>query len=609
MEENREQIALDALGETLKRLNKPELDKASKLALKSRIQSKIDVPLAEAIQHQGARFTLGADVRARIKENVFALVEKTQQKRFTITNFFLFQKKFVAAALLFFMTFTMFMFMGVETNVVHASEFTTLDSFDGMVFVERDGEMVEMEEDMRIYENDRIVTGPDGKATVRFFDDSVSRLSSDTEIVVDVLHRPEESTVTSYVEIDLVNGNLWSKVLNLVEKKSSFVVQSSDVFTATKKAAFNVSVYDDDVEVNVYKNVVDVVTPKEIETVVSGQKAVLNTENKVEVVKIAQEDKESDWVVDNLDTDRDYTAEVGETLLAAKVESTGAEVEDDFDADNSLADNALLLLTFDDVKEMKMELDLAEKRLVAAEVKLNDENITIEDKVAVEGVISSYSDTVVEYVNFVEDIRATDYEYAEELEQYVEDKIMLQKKNLSLLLPDAPSYDIKETVEELEVLIADDLDAEMIVISEQGLAKLSEAEDALELGETELAIQIVDDYKEDVDNTIKVIDSIDDADEEELKNELLDNVMDGMELLDEIKEVDSETDMVSDYEIAEIVVEFDDASIEREVMQEVKEDEPVVIVPIVKEVEIEVVEAEYGVVIEGDKPLSPLLIP
>ncbi|MFH1533932.1 MAG: DUF5667 domain-containing protein [Nitrospirota bacterium] len=584
MEDNQEQLVLKALGETLKGVQKPKLDEARKLALKSRIQSQLEVPLVKAIQHHGARFSLGAVLRARIKENVFVLIEKTQQKRFIITNFFLFQKKFIAAAMLFFMTFTMFMFMGVSNNVVYASEFTTLDSFEGEVHIERDGEMIELEEDMRLYEKDRIITGADGKATVKFFDDSVSRLSGDTEILIDVLHRPVGSTVISYVEIDLINGNMWSKVLNLVEKKSSFVVQSSDIFTATKKAAFNVSVDNMEVEVDVYKNVVDVVTAHEVETVVSGQKAVLNQENNVEVTKIAKEVKESDWVKENLDTDRVYIAEVGETLLAAKVESSGVNVEDGFDGENSLTESALLFLTFDDVKAIKMQLDLAEKKLIAAEVKLNDANITIEDKVAVEQAISTYSNIVVEYVNFVENVRITDYEYAEELEQYVVDKLLLQKKNLSLVLPDSPSYGIKAAVEDLEVLVANNLNEEMIVKSKQGLSKLSEVEDALEKGDSDLAKQILDGYKKDVDNMIKVIDSIDDEKEGDLKNELLDDVKSGMKLLDEMN---TDVKIVTDSEIEDIVVGIGDTT----------------------DVSEPVIEADYGVIIEGDKPLSPLLAP
>ncbi len=290
-------------------------------------------------------------------------------------------------------------------------------------------------------------------------------------------------------------------------------------------------------------------------------------------------------------------------MLAAKVDTVGVEIEDEFDGENSFKENALLFMTFDDVKEKQMELDLAEKKLIAAEIKLNDTNITIEDKIAVEQAITSYSDTVVDYVNFVEDVRITDYEYAEELEQYVEDMILVQKKNLSFVLPDSPSYYIKETVDELEILMADDLDAEIILMSEHGLEKLAEVEDAIEKGDAELAVQIADEYMEEVDNVIKVIGSIDE--DEELKAELIDDVKAGITLLDKIEEVDTGVKMVTDYEIVEIVIGFDDTSIEREVMEAVKEDEVIIFVPIIKEEPI--IEAEYGVIIEGDKPLSPLL--
>lgn len=602
MDDNQEKLVLEALGENLKRVQKPRLAEARKLAMKSKMMNKLDLSLIESLQHQGARFSLGMDVRARIKENVFALIEKAQQKRFIFANFFLFQKKFVASAILLFMGFTMFMFMGVETNVVYAHEFTRLDSFSGDVMVERDGEIIEVEEDMRIYEKDKIMTGEDGKATVWFFDDSVSRLSSDTEILIDILYRPEVSTVSSYVEVDLIDGSMWSKVLNLVEKKSSFVVQSEDIFTAAKKAAFNVSTEEQDIEVDVYKNVVDVVTQSEVETVVSGQKAVMTQEKIVKVEKIAQEQKDSQWVKENLDNDKVYVAGVEDRILAAKVESTGSEVADGFDSGNTLKEDTLLLFTFNDIKQKTMELDIAGNKLISADIKLNDNNISIEDKLEVEKAIDSYSERVVDYMNLVEEVRETDYEYAEELEQYVEDSIFSQKKNLSLVLPDSPSYEIKKAVGDLELLVADNVGEEVIVKSEQGLTKLSEVEDALEKGDTELALQIVDEYKLDVDDMIGVIDSIEIGDDESLKTELVNDIRDGMELLDEIKVVETSQEFVSDLDIVDIVVEFEDSTIEREIVQEVKEDEAVHMEP-------EVVELDYGVVIEGDKLLSPLLLP
>ena len=69
-------------------------------------------------------------------------------------------------------------------------------------------------------------------------------------------------------------------------------------------------------------------------------------------------------------------------------------------------------------------------------------------------------------------------------------------------MPDSPTYDIKEAVDDFEILISDDLEAEIILKSEQSLEKLAEVEDALEKVDSELAVQIVDEYIEEVDSVI-----------------------------------------------------------------------------------------------------------
>lgn len=569
MKNMKEQLELDALGESLKKIQKPRLEPAKKFAMKSKLMSKLEAPVVQYIQSQDAKLEFDMTMRARIKERVFALIEMAHQKRFFWSNFFLFQKKFVGAVALVSMMFYMFVFMTVEPNVVFAHSITVLDSFGGEIVVQRDGEAVDVEEGMEIYENDRIVTGIDGEATVKFFDDSVSRLSSNTEIVINKLFRPEGSFVRSYVEVNLVGGVMWSKVLNLVESESSFVVQSTDVAVAARRAAFNIEVAGSEVEVGVYRNVVDVTTSSEVEKVVSGEKVTLAEDSIVQVKKIDEAEKDSDWVKKNLDSDMKYVAEVEEALLAAKIKSVGSEVEDDFEIGNSIKEDAVLFLTFDDVETKRIELDLAEKNFIAAEIKLNDEGgLSDEEKVEVQNAISVYSDTVADYVDFVDEIRVTDSEYADELDQYVEEKILLQKKNLSLMLPDSPAYEIKEVVDELELLIAEDEIEEVKIISEQQLTKLSEVEDVLEQGDTELAEQIVDEYKEEVNEMIQVIDSLDEK-EVVLKEELIENIEEGIELLDAIVEAE--------------VVKYESV------------------------VEV-IVEEEYGIVIEGDKPLSPLLV-
>ena len=172
MKDEKEKRELEHLGEVLKQVSKPRLAEDSKLALKSKLMAGLDASVVGYVRRLVENINLTADRRAHIKERVFALIEKTHQKRFFWSNFFAFQKKFVGALIVVAMAFSMFTFLNVDTSVVMAETFTTLDAFSGEVFVERDGDFVDVYEGMKVFEKDRIVTGVDGEASINFFDDS-----------------------------------------------------------------------------------------------------------------------------------------------------------------------------------------------------------------------------------------------------------------------------------------------------------------------------------------------------------------------------------------------------------------------------------------------------
>lgn len=582
-----ENLELEKLCKALLRLEKPVLKDEKKRLLKNSVLTQIKVPVIHYIRSLVSEVKVDFSKKISIKDRIFELIDQTSQKKWFWSNFFMFQKKFVTALVLICISFSMFLSLkvGTDTNVVMAETFTTLDSFSGEVFLERDGNFIDIYEGMTVYEKDRLITGTDGIASVKFFDDSISRLSADTEIIVNKLFKPQDSLVQSYVEISVTDGNVWSRVINLVEEKSSFVVQAMDVYASAKKAAFNVEVSGEEIKINVFRNVVDVKTSGGVEQVVSGQKAVLSENKEVEVSKIDENEKGSEWVQGNLDSDKEYLTEVEERLLAAKIENIETKAGDEFKSGNSVKEEAMLFLTFDDVKKKKMELDLAEKDFIAAEVKLNDKNLTDEDLKAIDQTFATFSNTVNAFSEFVDNVSYTDSEYADELNLYLEEKILLQKKNFSLVLPDSPSYKAKEVINQLELLTVEDEQEAIKLKSVQEFSKLSEAEEVLDNGDLELATKIVDDYKSGVEGVMQTIDSLDAQDEKEgiLKDELTNDVKKGQSLVDGIEIAVSEEEIMQQQEIIDI--------------QEVKVDSQ----DIDENVEVKVE--------EWDKPLSPLLTP
>ncbi len=514
--------------EDLKKLEKPVLTDEKKAAIKESVFLKLESPVVDLIKSHSRDLRIDRSIKAKIKERIFELIEKQNQRRFFIRGIWVFHKRLASAFVLMFMLFSMFGFLAIDTNVVMAQTFTTLDGLDGEVFVKRGEEFLEVESGMRIFEDDVISTGEDGLVSIKFFDDSISRLASETEIVVDKLFKPHEYSVTSHVEFSLIDGEVWNRVVNLVEKDSSFVVQALNVYATAKKAAFNVRVNEEEVEVEVFNSTVDLQTEEKVEKMRSGQRAIVTNEQEVEIKDINELEKAEDWIVENLNDDKIYLSEVEERLVAAKMESIGFEEGEEIDFETSFKDEALVFLTFDDIKKQQKMLDLAEKEFMAAELKLNDTELTEEEVLEVMESLNYFAEAVNEFYLLIEEVEATDLEYAQELRVYVEDKVYIQKKNLSMIKPDAPSYEAKEIVDSLELLGAKE-DGDLIGLKmDQAENKLSEIEDAMVSGDSELAERVVEEYKKDMEEVATLIESAEEGVKEQLEDADVDQVSENL---------------------------------------------------------------------------------
>lgn len=385
-----------------------------------------------------------------IKERIFSLIDSVVQKRFSWTKFFAFQKKIIAAVGVFVMVFSIFSFMNIDTKLVWAQGLTTLSSFSGEVLIERDGKFLRPEFGMKIYEKDGIKTSASGFAVVRFFDDSVSRLSANTEIVVSKLFKPENSSSKSYVEVSLLGGNLWSRVVNVVNPDSSFVVQAMNVYLSAKKAAFNVRLNGSKLNVGVFNDSVEVSENGHVKKVSSGEKAVkILPESSVKIASIGKDENGDSWVKNNLQSDQEYLIQVEKKLLSAKIESVGSFVQGDISLENSLKDKTILFLTFDDVKKKKLELDLAEKNFVTAQIKLSDPNSGQIEKDNANNTVNDFYNQTKDFYDFAKKVGTTDQKYAEELKRYADEKVLMQKKMLSLVAPDSSLSHAKKIVDDL----------------------------------------------------------------------------------------------------------------------------------------------------------------
>ena len=494
----------DRVEQILAAIAVPSLDVRAKARLKDRIFMRLDYPIAESLREAASNTHVSPYDAAKIKEAVFAIISQKKQKWFFWENFFALQKKVFAGVLTVLMSFSVFSFLSFDASLARAESFTVLNSYKGYVSVLRDGKAMPVSLNMKLKEKDQVVTGNDGYAAINFFDDSVSRLSNDTVVVLNKLDKVDDSNVRSYIELSLKEGRLWTRVLNLVQSHSSFTVEANKLYVTAKKAAFDVAVNDKKTDVQVFNHVVDISGPA-VDQAVSGQKVTMDSDKNVSVGNLSSIEKSDDWVKTNLSDDKKYVADTEQRLLAAKIKSVGI-TPNNVSFEKSLQENAVLFLTFDDVKQKKIELDLSEKNFVTAQLVLSSATASDDEKKKAKDAIDKFSLDVKNFYAFVKDVSSTDTKYGDELNKYVQDKILAQKKSLSLVLPDSPLYAAKVSLDDLET--SGDLKPEDLVAikMDNALGKLSDAQDVVtEKGKVEAFDKAFEGYKTDVKDVINVI--------------------------------------------------------------------------------------------------------
>ncbi|MFA6918290.1 MAG: DUF5667 domain-containing protein [Candidatus Gracilibacteria bacterium] len=511
-EQMEQQSDLEKLGQKILTLERPILSNQKRDILKNNILKSVSVSkkydvgtdfvgVVSYIRRFADMLNLSSHKRVMMKERVFSAIENIHQRSFFVQNVFGLYKRLISGVVVASMFFAMFSFVNVNVSVVMAETFTTLESFTGDVHIVRDGKELVVKNGMEFFEGDKISTGDDGMVVVRYFDDSITRLAANTDVVINRLFKPE-GTVETYVEVSLIDGVVWSRVLSLVGDESAFVLKANDVSATTKKATFNSALKDKKLELDVFNRSVDVHKDDKVSKILKGQQAVIN--GYVEVSQLSESKKNVAWVKDNLESDKQYLAAAEDRLLDAKVKSMGSDVS----IGTSFREDVSVFLTFNDVDKQKKELDLAEKAFVAAEIKLSNPNLAKNDRAEVEKGLVAFYDEVKSFDELVKEVGYSDKKYSDELKQYLDNKIMTHQKELSVILPDSPLYEAKRMVDNVALVNVDN-DTELVEKKlDQVSEKLATAEDAAILGQTDVARAVVDDSKRELDNVEKIVDTM-----------------------------------------------------------------------------------------------------
>ena len=178
-----------------------------------------------------------------------------------------------------------------------------LEVIQGVATVIRaSGEEEEIADETTVDVGDTIKVSAEGRATLYWFDHSISRLAGGTELTIDqAAYNPENVNETD-VSFEVISGEVWSKVQAIVDEDSEFLGYAGNVVAGVRGSVFNLAVDGDEV---VVESIAHALTVGD-ETLTSGQGAGFDKESGRNKFKedISEDTWSRLWFMDNLDMDK-----------------------------------------------------------------------------------------------------------------------------------------------------------------------------------------------------------------------------------------------------------------------------------------------------------------
>lgn len=419
----------------------PHYDRAD--FLKAKIMKSIDSEqvVANQIRNSMEDIQIDPNMKARIK---IRLMEQIEPKRSFFPKFV----SFVASG-------TLLMFVGVYLYFFDSVVFlrndvyaTVLTEVSGQVYVIRGGETLEGYPNMLLQESDIVSTGNLSTAAIKYVDESVSRLNGDSSVKLSKLFSHSKKKTFTVVEVELIQGDIWNRVVNIVEDDGSeFRVKAKNVSTqASRKAAFNVKTKPDgEVKVKVVQSVVDVKDEKKgSKKLAEGYQAVVSKDIVVEQ-SVDNDEEEKQWIAANLEKDESYIKEIVETKKEERKKMVGALPDSVLYPIKEIKGDTKLLLTLDETKKEELKFDVAYRRLQEAQVLVDLGNVD-----DAQPIIEEFKGNVDDFSGYIDSLEDKDPERALDLKIKLNDAIDGTIKDLEPIGDDDPLYIVKETLIETE---------------------------------------------------------------------------------------------------------------------------------------------------------------
>jgi len=488
---------LENLASQIRALKKPSCEHL-KLSLKERLISTISnegdlfpgslLDVAEIVRTSAASVQLDVNKKARIKNSIFDRIEVIKNTFWH--TFGRMTALFTPLVLVSFLFVYVLMFESVilDKNIVKA---TVIADIQGNVYVVRDGKRIVAYENMELKERDIISTDNESRASIQYLDDSVSRLDEDSSVVVNKLFSHSKKKTFTVVEVEVVRGDVWNKVVNLVDDGGShFKVRANGVSTrVSKKAAFNVTADEDsgDVKVKVLESTVNIENENVhlgdesgMKNVSEGYEAIvempqkMNSKKEIVIDRNVENVSEKKWIAMNLVKDEDYVKKIVKKDKQQRKKIIGSLPHDALYSVKQIKSDVTVLFAGGKIKKEKLKFEIAHRRLEEAQVMLGEGDFEGAEK-----LLDEFKGKANKFSEFIDELEESDPKQALDLKIELNDRIDGSIKELEIISEADPLNKVKQVLRETDDLIANKVE-ESVNIVEVGHGKKQDESDPVE---------------------------------------------------------------------------------------------------------------------------------
>lgn len=483
---------------------------------------------------------LAKEITPRITFRMFLRSKLMRQPRAPFTWFFAPRRlqKILAMVILLIFGATVFFNFGFIIPRAEASFTTVLEEISGAVTVARGSTEIFAVPGFLLEKDDIVRTANGSKAVIRFLDQSVTRLDEDTEIKISRLFINPNNKTQTIVELVLNRGQLWTRVVSLIDDLSRFQVKAENALAvAKKKAAFNISVQPNkSARVSAIHNNIDLVVAtgkKVVETTISKGFSVDIKPNttaihtKMQLEKLTGDNKQ--WLVDNLAQDKEYMETVKQEAQDQLRDQVKMTPDNPLYAVKELSETTRLALTFNDLGKQKKLLAAAQEKLAEAHVMFGKG-----DRNRAFGLLSEFQKIIFDVSQWIQKHQTDKPTAALELHTLIDEMFNAYQKQLSLVLPSDASYVIKQIVVDTQLHIAPTPIEKTNEQVKQASDKLLQAHDLMERGDTKAAQRQLEEYTDAISEVVSEVQQLPTDQKEAAVSALLGNRPDDLKALESL---------------------------------------------------------------------------